>query len=153
HNTVCPTILHASDKINVIPGTVSVELDGRLLPGYGPDDLIAEVTHLVGSDVALDVVQYEPGPAEPNMGLLNTLAGVLREADPAGIPVPTLVPGVTDGRVFARLGIQTYGFTPVQLPEDLSFAQTIHGADERIPVEGVDFGADAIYALLQRFGG
>jgi len=153
HNTVCPTILHASDKINVIPGTVSVELDGRLLPGYGPDDLTAEVMRLAGSDVALEVVQYEPGPAEPDMGLFDTLSGVLREADPAGIPVPTLVPGVTDGRVFSRLGIQTYGFMPMQLPEGLSFTQTIHGADERIPVEAVDFGAGAIYALLQRFGG
>ena len=34
HNSVSPTILQGSDKINVIPGRVSVELDGRLLPGF-----------------------------------------------------------------------------------------------------------------------
>jgi len=43
HNTVSPTILHASNKINVIPSEVSVELDCRLLPGFQPDDLISEL--------------------------------------------------------------------------------------------------------------
>ena len=152
HNTVSPTILHGSDKVNVIPSAVSVELDGRLLPGYGPDDLVAELAYLVGNDVAFEVIQSEPGPAEPDMGLFDTLAGILRQADPDGIPVPLLLPATTDGRLFSRLGIQTYGFTPMQLPEDLNFTQTIHGTDERIPVEAVGFGADAIYALLQRFG-
>ena len=36
HNTACATIIDGGEKINVIPGEVSVELDGRLLPGFGP---------------------------------------------------------------------------------------------------------------------
>ena len=43
HNSVSATILHGSEKINVIPSAVFVELDGRLLPGYQPDDLIGAV--------------------------------------------------------------------------------------------------------------
>jgi len=44
-NTVTVTILHAGGKINVIPAEVEVELelDGRTLPGYGPDDLIRKL--------------------------------------------------------------------------------------------------------------
>ena len=38
------------------------------------------------------------------------------------------------------------------LPDDLNFLQTIHAADERIPVNAVEFGTNAIYQLLQRFG-
>jgi acetylornithine deacetylase/succinyl-diaminopimelate desuccinylase-like protein len=87
------------------------------------------------------------------MGLFDTLSDILREADPEGIPVPLLLSATTDGRHFSRLGIQTYGFLPVQLPEGLHFIRTIHGADERIPIDGLSFGAEAIYALLQRFGG
>jgi acetylornithine deacetylase/succinyl-diaminopimelate desuccinylase-like protein len=60
--------------------------------------------------------------------------------------------GVTDARFFSRLGIQTYGFLPMALPENFNFIQTIHAADERIPVESVGFGANAIYELLRRFG-
>jgi acetylornithine deacetylase/succinyl-diaminopimelate desuccinylase-like protein len=58
--------------------------------------------------------------------------------------------GVTDARWFARLGIQTYGFLPMKLPEDFAFMQTVHAADERIPVEAVTFGTDCVFQALQR---
>ena len=151
HNTVSPTVVRASDKTNVIPSEVSVELDGRLLPGCGPDDIIAELRAIVGDDVELEVLRYDPGPTDPDMGLFDALAGILRDMDPEGVPIPLLLSGVTDGRFFSRLGIQTYGFLPMQLPEDFNFVQTIHAADERIPVEAVEFGAHAIYKALQRF--
>ena len=151
HNTVSPTILHASNKVNVIPSEVSLELDGRLLPGFKPEDMLAELRPIVGVDVELEVVRHDPGPAEPDMGLFDTLAEILRAADPDGIPVPLLLSGVTDGRFFSRLGIQTYGYLPMQLPEDFNFAQTIHAANERIPAHSVEFGAQAIYRALQLF--
>ncbi len=153
HNTVSPTILHASDKINVIPGEVSVELDGRLLPGQRPEDVLAELHRLAGESVDIEVLRSEKGPAEPDMGLFDTLADVLRQADPAGFPVPFLLGAVTDARHFSRLGIQSYGFLPMQLPDDFNFARTIHAADERIPVEAMTFGTDAIYEVLKRFAG
>ena len=86
------------------------------------------------------------------MGLFDTLAGILREADPDGIPVPLLFPAITDARFFSRLGIQTYGFLPMKLPAGFNFSQTIHAADELIPAGALSFGADAIYKALQRFG-
>ena len=153
HNTVSATILHGSHKFNVIPSEISVELDGRLLPGSHPDDMIAELRQIIGNEVELEVIRYDPGPAAPDMGLFDTLADILREVDPDGIPVPLLLSGTTDGRLFSRLGIQTYGFLPMQLPEDFNFIRTIHAADERITVEALNFGANAIYKLLQRFGG
>jgi acetylornithine deacetylase/succinyl-diaminopimelate desuccinylase-like protein len=152
HNTVSPTILHASSKINVIPAEVSVELDGRLLPGYAPDDMRAELSPILGDDVELAIMQYEAGPPEPDMGLFDLLASILREADPGGVPSPLLMAGVTDGRFFARLGIQTYGFTPMKMPPGFDFWKLAHGADERIPVEALSFGVEALYKLLQRFG-
>jgi len=153
HNTVSPTILQGSTKINVIPSEVTVELDGRLLPGYHPDDMVAELHQIVGDDIEIEVVLHDPGPTEPDMGLFDLLAGILRQADPDGIPLPFLLSGCTDARFFSQLGIQTYGFLPMTLPEDFNFSQTIHAADERIPVEAIDFGANAIYELLQCFGG
>ncbi len=152
HNTVSPTILHGSDKINVIPNQVSVELDGRLLPGFRPDQMIAELQAIAGEDIEFEVLHYQPGPAEPDMGLFETLGDILRQADPDGVPAPLLLSGTTDGRIFSQLGIQTYGFLPMQLPPDFNFSGTIHGADERIPMVALDFGAEAIYQLLQRFG-
>jgi acetylornithine deacetylase/succinyl-diaminopimelate desuccinylase-like protein len=86
------------------------------------------------------------------MGLYDTLVDVLVQSDPEGTPIPLLVGGVTDGRHFARLGIQTYGFTPMQMPPGFNFFRLAHGADERIPIDSLDFGAEAIYTVLHRFG-
>ncbi|HWQ15149.1 MAG TPA: M20/M25/M40 family metallo-hydrolase [Roseiflexaceae bacterium] len=151
-NTVTPTIVRAGGPaINVIPAEATVELDVRLLPGFTPADALAELRPLLGEDVELEVLAFEAGPTLVDMGLFGTLAGILREADPAGLPTPLMVHGVTDARFFSRLGIQTYGFLPMQLPPDFSFWNTLHAADERIPAEAVGFGAEAIYRALQRF--
>ncbi|MEZ4643793.1 MAG: M20/M25/M40 family metallo-hydrolase [Chloroflexota bacterium] len=152
HNTVSATILQASDKVNVIPGRVELQLDGRLLPGFTPADMLAELRSLLGADVDIEVIAHDPGPPQPDMSLFATLAAVLRAADPTGVPVPLLLSGVTDARFFAQLGIQTYGFLPMQLPADFNFSGTIHAADERIPATAVHFGAEAIYQVLQQFG-
>ena len=152
-NTVSPTILQGSSSFNVIPGEVTVDLDGRLLPGFGPDDLIREVRAIGGDEGEVEVVRFDPGPSSLDMGLFDTLAGILKEADPEGVPCPLLLSGVTDGRFFSRLGIQTYGFLPMPLPEVFNFTEAVHAADERIPVEAVELGARALHQALQRFGG
>lgn len=151
-NTVSPNIIHGGDKVNVIPSEIVVDLDGRLLPGYTPDDMIAELHTLLGAYVELEVVRSNAYSARIDMGLFSTLADILREADPEALPVPYMLSGVTDAAHFARLGIQSYGFTPMNLPEGFDFSQTIHAADERVPVGAVGFGAEAIYKLLGRFG-
>jgi acetylornithine deacetylase/succinyl-diaminopimelate desuccinylase-like protein len=151
-NTVSPTIVRGGDKVNVIPGEVQLDLDGRVLPGYTPDDLLAELRPVAGRGVELAVLRHDTGPGEPDMGLFRTLGDILREADPQGIPVPMLGTGVTDARFFSRLGIQTYGFIPMTLPESLNFSTLIHAADERIPVEALDFGTEALVKAIQRFG-
>ncbi|HEV2814602.1 MAG TPA: M20/M25/M40 family metallo-hydrolase [Solirubrobacteraceae bacterium] len=151
HNTVNATILRAGDKVNVVPSEATVELDGRLLPGFSPDDMLRELRALVGDDVELEVGRFEAAPAEADYGLFDLLGGVLRERDPTGTPVPMLLPGVSDGRIFSKLGIQTYGFLPMQLPKELRFTELIHAADERIPVESLEFGTGAIAAVLERY--
>lgn len=151
-HTVSPTIVQGGHKINVIPSEISLKLDGRLLPGYQPQDLINELRELLGNEVEIEVLQYDPGPPAANMALFETLADILRQADPNGAPIPLVLPAVTDARHFARLGIQTYGFLPMQLPPDFNFSATIHAADERIPAAALDFGTAAIFQLLTRFG-
>jgi acetylornithine deacetylase/succinyl-diaminopimelate desuccinylase-like protein len=152
HNTVSPTVLHCDDKFNVIPAQVTAILDGRLLPGFAPDDLLTELRALIGTDVDLEVLRFDPCPPERDMGLFPTLAGILERADPGSIATPLLMPGVSDARFFARLGIQTYGFLPMKLPAGFDFWSGVHGADERVPADAVDFGANAVYEALARFG-
>ena len=152
-NTVSVTIVHAGSKINVIPAEVELELDGRTLPGFGPDDLIREVHDLVGPELELELVRHDATPAEPDLTWLEGLGAILRELDPGAIPVPMLQVGVTDGRFFSRIGIQTYGFLPLELPAGFEFTKLIHAADERVPAAAVRFGAEAVGRAVERYAG
>ena len=149
HNTVSPTILQASDKLNVIPSEVSIGLDGRLLPGFSPQQMEQELRDLLGSDFKLDLSEFDPGPGQPDMALFGMLKKTLEELDPSGQAVPLLLSAVTDARFFTRLGIQTYGFTPLKLPDDFNFISTIHAANERLPVDALDFGVQAVFQAIQ----
>lgn len=151
HNTASPTIVRGGEKINVIPGKITLELDGRLLPGFTPDDMTRELRALLGNDIDLVVERYEPGPQPADMERYAVLADIIRKADPEGIPVPYLVSGVTDARHFAKLGIQSYGFIPMQIPDEL--IKTIHAADERIPVATLEWGTQVLLETLKRFKG
>jgi acetylornithine deacetylase/succinyl-diaminopimelate desuccinylase-like protein len=148
-NTVTATIVRAGQKINVAPAEIEVELDGRVLPGFDADDLIGELADVVGDDAELELVRFDPGPPEPDLGLFDTLAGIVRELDPDGTPVPLLMIGASDARFFSRLGIQTYGFLPMRLHEDFNFLSLVHAADERVPAAALDFGVDAISRVLE----
>jgi acetylornithine deacetylase/succinyl-diaminopimelate desuccinylase-like protein len=154
HNTVNATVVRGGDTINVIPSEITLKMDGRVLPGHSADELITEVQGVVGTDVELEVIrQCDPSPAEPDMGMFSLLANILGKADPDGIPIPLLLSGSSDARLFSQLGIQTYGFIPMNLPPDFKFADTIHAADERIPVDSLRFGADTIFEVLRRYNG
>jgi acetylornithine deacetylase/succinyl-diaminopimelate desuccinylase-like protein len=152
HHTVNVTIVHGGEKINVIPSEIAVEMDGRLLPGFVPEDMFSEVKAVLGKEIDLELLYFDPAPSVLDMGWFEPLADILRQMDPQGIPIPMLLPAVTDGRFFSRLGIQTYGFTPMNLPEGFNFFDTIHAENERIPVEALSFGAEAMYRAIQRYG-
>jgi acetylornithine deacetylase/succinyl-diaminopimelate desuccinylase-like protein len=68
------------------------------------------------------------------------------------VPVPFLMIGGTDQRHFAKLGIVGYGYLPLRLPTDYAL-ETVHAADERVPVEALDFGAAAHHQVLHLYRG
>ena len=105
---------------------------------------MSELRGIAGPDSEIEVLSRDSGLQRPDLGLFETLSDVLKERAPDGIPV--LMPGSTDGRLFAPLGIQNYGFLPMLLPAALDFAATIHGSDERVPVAAINFGSSAITA-------
>lgn len=151
HNTVNATIVKGGSKINVIPSELEVYFDGRILPGYKPQDIMMELGEIAGSDIELELLSYDRGPEKLDMSLFETLSQIIREEEKDGLPIPFVVSGVTDARFFARLGIQTYGFTPMLLKNDLDFSRLLHNADERVPVDALVFGVEAIYKLITRY--
>ncbi len=155
HNTFNATIVQGGHKSNVVPAEVRLRLDIRILPGQNCAGVHAELRALLGPDVELELQRMGGkgvSPENPDMGLFNTLADILRRADPDALPVPAITPAGTDGRWFSELGIQTYGYLPMNLPPEIEFMNSLHAADERIPLASMNFGTDVMFSLLQRFG-
>jgi acetylornithine deacetylase/succinyl-diaminopimelate desuccinylase-like protein len=151
-NTVSATMLRGSDRLNVIPSEVHLGLDARILPGYTTEDLLDELRPVLRADAVVSPVTEEVRSVEPDLALFDLLGRLLQDRIPGACPVPYLLPASTDGRHLARLGIRTYGYTPMTLPPDVSFFSCIHAANERVPLEAVQFGADVLYDLIQSYG-
>ena len=151
HNTAVPTVVQGGSKSNVIPGAVTITVDGRLLPGQRVEDFLAEVRAVVGDDAEIDFRHIPSHTEAPVDEFFAMLAGIIEELDPGATAVPALVSGVTDARHFARLGTPTYGFAPVKLTPEMPFWELFHSADERIPVDGLLFGIQALYRVLERY--
>lgn len=151
HNTVSPTVVRGGDKTNVHPSEITLELDGRLLPGFTYADVQAELAELLGEPLALEIIRHDPGSAEVDLALFPLLTGILNDLDPEAVVLPSMVGGFTDGRMFARLGIQNYGFLPLRLPKGFNPGPTVHAANERVPVAAFAFGCEAVYQLVKRY--
>jgi acetylornithine deacetylase/succinyl-diaminopimelate desuccinylase-like protein len=84
---------------------------------------------------------------------IEWLDGVLRGA---GLETRVVAADPERPNLIARLrgeaGRGAYGFLPMQLPRELRFLQLLHAADERLPVDAVEFGADAVREVLERYG-
>ena len=96
--------------------------------------------------------KYNAVAEDPQPYVYEPLAQILRELDPECVPVPMLQAGVTDARFLSRAGIQTYGYLPLALPEDFEPFPLIHNADERVPVDALTFGVEAISRAITRYG-
>jgi acetylornithine deacetylase/succinyl-diaminopimelate desuccinylase-like protein len=152
-HTINATIVQGGEKINVVPSEIVLKLDGRMLPGFTAAQMMEEVRQLVGETVEIrQIGEGVPNSNQLDMSQFATLAGILRELDPTGHPVPYMLPAVSDARHFAKLGIQNYGFLPLNLPDGFNFSATIHAADERVPVEAIQFGTRGVGMFLERYG-
>jgi acetylornithine deacetylase/succinyl-diaminopimelate desuccinylase-like protein len=151
HNTATPTVIQGGESSNVIPTEITVDLDGRVLPGQTPADLVRELEDFAGDLAHFELVDEEPAArADPDMRLYPMLTDIIRSHDPGGVPIPALIPGYTDARHFARLGIQTYGFLPMRLPREIS-VDLIHAPDERVPADALAFGVACLVEAIDGY--
>ena len=142
HTTFSPNTVTSQTKTNVIPDTVTIDLDVRTMPGDGPDEVDAHLREALGD-------LYERVEVEP---LMNDRASISRTDNPlwdslqravgARYPGAQLRPqvsvGFTDARVHRDLGAIAYGaglLSPSVSARD--FGARFHGNDERIDVESL----------------
>ncbi|MEU6197024.1 M20/M25/M40 family metallo-hydrolase [Streptomyces sp. NPDC047061] len=146
-NTANPTQLNAGYKVNVIPGEATAHVDGRFLPGY-EEEFLADLDRILGPNVVrADVHSDKALETSFDGALVEAMQSSLLAEDPTAKAIPYMLSGGTDAKSFDDLGIRGFGFAPLKLPPELDFAGMFHGVDERVPVDGLQFGV----RVLDRF--
>ncbi|HKS99088.1 MAG TPA: M20/M25/M40 family metallo-hydrolase [Rugosimonospora sp.] len=149
-NTANPTRLSAGYKDNVIPSSATATIDCRTLPGQ-TDTFLDQLRAVVGEDVEIEYIQRQPGIETTFDGaLVDAMAAALRAEDPGARAVPYMLSAGTDAKAFTSHGIRCFGFTPLRLPPDLNFAALFHGIDERVPLDGLQFGVRVLDRFLSQ---
>lgn len=147
-NTANPTMLAAGYKANVVPSNAEATIDARFIPG-GEDALLSDIDRLMGPELERDFI-LRAGAVETSFegALVDAMAASLRAEDPLAYAAPYLFGGGTDAKAFSTLGIRCFGFSPLMLPAELDFMALFHGIDERVPVNGLQFGVRVLDRLL-----
>lgn len=139
HTTFAPTILHAGTKINVIPDTVSLEVDIRSLPGDDVAALLAEALGDLADEVTIDALATDQSTESPlQTPLWDALTSVMHRLAPEAEAVPAMMVGATDARFFRQRGVAAYGaglFSGRISAEQ--FGTMFHGNDERVDTESL----------------
>jgi acetylornithine deacetylase/succinyl-diaminopimelate desuccinylase-like protein len=156
-DTISPGVLRAGVKYNVIPGQAVLDLDYRTLPGTTPEQAREEVLVRLGDLADHCTVEHVIGrpPVDNERGdLYALLADTIRAHDPDGVPVPVMAPFATDAKTTAlRLGVPTYGFTPLRLAPDEPFLARFHGVDERVGLDALRWGLPVLYDVVAAYSG
>ena len=147
-NSANPTMLRAGYKVNVIPGTASARVDGRVVPG-AEKEFEATLDELTGPRVDWAYHHREVALSAPtDAPTFAAMAEAVLALDPGGHVVPYCMGGGTDAKQFSRLGIVGYGFSPLRLPPGFDYDALYHGVDERVPVDALHFGVDVLDRFL-----
>ncbi|GAA5191467.1 M20/M25/M40 family metallo-hydrolase [Rugosimonospora acidiphila] len=147
-NSLNPTMLSAGYKHNVVPSTATAGVDGRILPG-AEEAFFDTVDELLGDQVTREMLGYgAPIAARHDTAEFAAMAAALRAQDPQALVLPSCTGGGTDAKKFSRLGIQCYGFSPASAPPGFHQDDYVHGVDERVLVQSLEFGVEVLRRYL-----
>jgi acetylornithine deacetylase/succinyl-diaminopimelate desuccinylase-like protein len=149
-NTISLTLLRAGEKVNVIPSHAEAALDCRLLPGVTADGFLQELREVIADErVRISSSNsFHPTTSPVDTELFKALEESLTEHYPEVPVLPTISVGFTDSRCFRKLGTHCYGVLPFL--SDAEVLTTIHGHDERIPLESLGRGTRVLFGVIER---
>ncbi len=145
--TLTPTMVRASEKINVIPARAELKVDCRVPPGLGEEAARRRVREVLGDQaegLTLAFTETVVGNESPvQTPLMEAIDGWVRRNDDGAETVPVILPGFSDSRWFRAAFPEcvAYGFFPHRYMSLHEVAPLVHNADERIDVRDLGFAA------------
>jgi acetylornithine deacetylase/succinyl-diaminopimelate desuccinylase-like protein len=151
--TLSPTMIAASERRNVIPGTVELTVDRRLLPGQTPEKVDPIVRSILGDDgyFELETIERFGGTRSPlDTPLWRAISEWVEATEPGSRLAPLCCAGFTDSHWLREaFGTVAYGFFPLRTMSVELASRLIHSADERTHVDDLGLGVDFLRAAAR----
>jgi acetylornithine deacetylase/succinyl-diaminopimelate desuccinylase-like protein len=143
HTTFSPNLIDGGVmKANVIPDSITLDVDVRTLPGEGTAEVEAHLRAALGDladHVEVEILLDDPASiSRTDTPLWDALQRAVSVPFPGASLAPQFSVGFTDARVFRELGAISYGaglFSPTV--DAAEFGRRVHGHDERVDVESL----------------
>jgi len=149
--TLAPTMVDASDAMNVIPERARLHVDCRVPPGMEEPAVLERVQEVLGStgyrlEFGERVVGNASAPASP---LFDALQRWVARTEPGARCLPTVSVGYSDSRAFrdAFPECVAYGFFPYRHMTTELLGELAHGRDERVDVRDLALAVDCYRAV------
>ncbi len=150
-HTVNPTVVKASDSLNVTPDSVQIDLDCRLMPGTTPESFADDIRRVLGAGVKAELMRGKMGSVTSrDTDMYRVIESTVTRMDPGAKVVSWMVPGFTNGHAYINLGVKYYGFTPLMLPRGMEFQDYFHSANEKCPVSGFKWGLKTLFEISRQ---
>lgn len=135
--TAALTVVHAGNKVNVVPAQAEAFVNYRMLPGDSQEEVLRHAKEVV-ADARVKVERSgfaaEASRVSASGSSAFRLVGTtIREVFPGTVVTPGLMVGATDARHMEPLADHVFRFSPVRARDNdlLRF----HGTNERISID------------------
>lgn len=146
HTTIVPTMLESGVRENVVPTNAKAIVNSRILTGETTKDVINFMKKVIDDErVKIKIsgdFNTEPSAATPfTSDAFKRIENAVYKIEDDVIPVPFLMLGATDSRVYRAISDGVVNFTPVV------DSKGYHGIDERLPIKDYQ-KAISFYTLI-----
>jgi acetylornithine deacetylase/succinyl-diaminopimelate desuccinylase-like protein len=150
--TLAPTIMRAGEKINVIPSRATLEVDCRVPPELGEEDVRAALRAVLG-DGGYEVEFHDTvvgNRSAADTPLMDSIRRFVEREDPGAQVAPVALPGFSDSHWWRRAfpDCVAYGFFPMRAMDAMEAYTLVHAPDERIPVADLGLAATFYSELI-----
>ena len=150
--TFAPTMISASETLNVIPSHAELHVDCRVPPELGEAAVVGALRATLGEDAYhLRFAERVAGNRSPtDTPLMNVIRRFIGREDPGAEVAPLVLPGFSDSHWWRRAfpDCVAYGFFPQRVMGRQETWALIHSADERVAVEDLGLAASFYSELM-----
>lgn len=140
--TSAATVIQGGVKDNILPAQARALINCRLIPGDSSVDVTERLRKVI-ADEAVQVRLHEESSWEASQvsqvtsPIYQNLGMTVRQVFPEALVAPYLMAGATDSRYYTAICPNVFRFSPYKIDADL--LKTVHGTNERISIENLEY--------------